>query len=348
MKILHILNSDGFSGAENVVCQIIDMFRSDNNIEMAYCSPDGPISETLSERKIHFVPLKKLKMTELMRVIKTEKPDLIHAHDFRASILSVFASREIPVISHLHNNLPEMKKRGKKSILYVFTCRYYKRILTVSPSVFDEFVYGQRYRNKLMIIGNPVNVRAIRSRGGNMCQTEKKYDLGFCGRFSPQKNPEGFVNIVKELAVSFPDITAVMIGDGGQKDGIMDLIKEKKLDENIKILGFQKEPYPIMRACKILCMPSRWEGFGLAAVEALALGTPVVCSNVGGLPEIVREECGKVCNSEDEMVKACFDLLTNEKDLEYRSERAVERALELDNIAEYKENLSAIYTHILK
>ena len=58
MKVLHLLQSNRFSGAENVVCQIIDMFRTDKDIEMVYCSPDGPIKETLTERKIRFVPLK--------------------------------------------------------------------------------------------------------------------------------------------------------------------------------------------------------------------------------------------------------------------------------------------------
>ena len=59
MKVLHLLQSDRFSGAENVVCQIIGMMKNEPNIEMVYCSSDGPIRDALAERKIKFVPLEK-------------------------------------------------------------------------------------------------------------------------------------------------------------------------------------------------------------------------------------------------------------------------------------------------
>lgn len=120
MKILHVLQSNRFSGAENVVCQIIDLFRTDENIEMLYCSPDGPIREMLNERGMPFAPMKKLSVSELKRILKKEKPDLIHAHGFRASILSVISTKKIPVISHLHNNGPWLKKRGVKHTIWDF------------------------------------------------------------------------------------------------------------------------------------------------------------------------------------------------------------------------------------
>ena len=60
MKVLHLLASDRFSGAENVVCQIIEMFKTDDDLEMFYCSPPGQIETALKERDIRFVPIKKL------------------------------------------------------------------------------------------------------------------------------------------------------------------------------------------------------------------------------------------------------------------------------------------------
>lgn len=346
MKVLHLLQSSQFSGAENVVCQIIDMFRNDKDIEMVYCSSDGPIRQTLDERRIRFVPLKKFSVIELKRAMKEEKPDLIHAHDFRASILSVAFSKNIPVISHLHNNSPWLKKRGIKSILYAFTCRYYKKILTVSPSVFDEFVYGKKFKDKLTVIGNPVNTDLIRLRVNNT-QTKKVYDLGFCGRLSIPKNPKGFINIVEKVRLHFLNVSSVMIGDGELKDEIVSFIKEKNLDGHIKLLGFLKEPYSIIQSCKILCVPSRWEGFGLVAVEALALGVPVVCSDVGGLPTIINDECGKVCVSEDEMVVECLKLLSQNDYFDCKVQAALERAAKLHNIDNYQKILHTHYVNTI-
>lgn len=116
MKVLHLLESPRFSGAENVVCQIILMLKDE--IEFVYCSRDGQIREALQERNIKFCPIKKLSVSEVKRVIKEEKPDLIHAHDMRASFYAALVCGRIPLISHIHNNNFDSRGLSVKSILY--------------------------------------------------------------------------------------------------------------------------------------------------------------------------------------------------------------------------------------
>ena len=65
MRVLHLLRSDSFSGAENVVCQIIGMIKDEPDFEMVYCSPDGQIRDALAERKIEFEPIKKFSVKEV-------------------------------------------------------------------------------------------------------------------------------------------------------------------------------------------------------------------------------------------------------------------------------------------
>ena len=62
-NILHLLASNSYSGAENVVCTIIDNF---NEYNMYYCSPDGPIKKTLEDRNIKFIPLKRLSILKIL------------------------------------------------------------------------------------------------------------------------------------------------------------------------------------------------------------------------------------------------------------------------------------------
>ena len=103
MKILHLLKSDKFSGAENVVCQIISMFDLNKDVEFVYCSRDGLIKEALLERNIRFNLMKSFSISEIKRVIKEEKPDIIHAHDMAASFYGAICCGNIPLISHIHN-----------------------------------------------------------------------------------------------------------------------------------------------------------------------------------------------------------------------------------------------------
>ena len=93
IKVVHLLQSPRFSGAENVVCQIIRMFQRDETIEMIYCSPNGPIKEALVERKINFLPITDLTVKEVRRMIREVNPDIIHAHDMRASFVAAQACK---------------------------------------------------------------------------------------------------------------------------------------------------------------------------------------------------------------------------------------------------------------
>jgi len=84
IRVLHVLGSSKFYGAEHVVCDIIERFRGDTDVEMAYTSPDGEIAEALRAREIRFIPMKKLTPLSLKKAASVYRPDILHAHDVRA------------------------------------------------------------------------------------------------------------------------------------------------------------------------------------------------------------------------------------------------------------------------
>ena len=340
MRALHVLASNKYSGAENVVCQIIKMF--DGEMEMAYCSPDGKIRNALIERNISFLPIAQLSKKELKRVIKLYQPDIIHAHDFRASIIVTRATKKLPIISHLHNNPPWLKKHGLKSLLYGATCKRYARIITVSNSVFNEFVFGEKYKSKLAVLGNPINVKEIQEKA-RLADIEDVFDVGFCGRLTQQKNPFMLLDIIAEVKKEIPNIRTAIIGDGELREEFVEKIAEKSLKENIILYGFQENPYSLMKQCKLLLLPSLWEGFGLVAVEALSFGVPVVCSNVGGLPNIVDNSCGKICERLEDYSEEIKKLLLNDSYQKEKANNAKLKAERLDNIFDYKLQIQEIY-----
>lgn len=342
MRVLHVLHSNQYSGAENVVCQIIEMFKNDENIEMAYCSRDGQIGKVLKEKGIIFYPVKDFSKKQLKKAISDFAPDIIHAHDFRASIACSKFSKKISVVSHLHNNVPWLKKFCLKSIVYGLSCKKYKKILTVSESIFNEFIFGKRFISKVVCVSNPISIKTIREKADEYIYGSH-YDICFCGRLTTQKNPYLMLDILSMLTMDF---SAVLIGDGELKDDILRKIKELRLDGKVKLVGFQDNPYPIMKSCKLLLMPSLWEGFGLAAVEALALGLPVVCSNVGGLPTVINDECGKICDTEADYVKEIEKLLLDDEYFEKKCKAANLYADMLDNCDNYKAILKKLYYEV--
>ena len=339
MRILHVLYSNSFSGAENVAIQIIENFKKSDNVY--YCSPEGNISSVLDRKGIQYLPVSTLCVKEMKRVINKVQPDIIHAHDFRASFISILSTKTIPVVSHLHNNCPWLRKKCLKSYIFLYIAKKSKVILTVSRSVMNEYIFGERFSSKTMIVGNPVDVNKIREQRSKI--QGKESDIVFCGRLTEQKNPFLFLDIIKKLTCVFPGITAVMLGDGTLFDSVQKRLHELDLCENIKMLGFVENPIPLMAKSKVLVVTSSWEGFGLVAVEALSLGKPVVASNVGGLPDLINEKCGLICETLSDYVDEITKLLQIEQYYESKSIGANNRAEELSNIDRYIGTIKEAY-----
>lgn len=346
IRVLHVLDSDRFSGAENVAITIIKSM--DSSVVSAYASHEGPIEEVLKEKGIPFYPLHGRKPSELKRVIHEFKPDLIHAHDFKAGMLAAAACGKIPVVNHLHHNSPWIKKRGLRSIAYRLCSGHIDRVLTVSQSVMDEYVYGDIFRKKTVVLDNPFDAASIRRKAEEGEGLKEGIEIAFLGRLSEPKNPLEFVSIVEKIREKNPNIHAVMIGDGPMREEVEKEIKSLGLEDTITLLGFQANPYPYIKAASLLIMPSRWEGFGLAALEAMALGLPVLAAPVGGLQNIVNESCGKLCKTREEYAVEAERLLLDSEYHQMKSDGAKKRAMDYDNLKQYSEKLLSIYQEVTR
>lgn len=344
IKVLHILNTGSYSGAENVVITIIKNTRDD--IESVYLSLDGDIRSYLEAENINFYPVKKLSVRTIRQAIKDIKPDIIHAHDFTAGIIASASTFKIPIINHLHNNSPWIRHLSYRTIIYGISCLRYKKISTVSASVMDEFIFGQFFKRKSQVIGNPIDVNEIR-RKGEKAESEQNYesDILFLGRLTEQKNPLEFVRIISGIKEFLPDIHASIVGDGEMKKAAENLVSELHLSDNVTLFGFQKNPTPFITGTRLLCMPSLWEGYGLAAVEALACGKPVYASPVGGLPSIVNNECGMLCENETDFINEIVSCLTNPEKYHAKCVGAIEQSKKLANISDYKECILNVYNN---
>jgi len=183
-KIIHVLNSDSFSGAENVAISIINGLKG--IYDWIYVSMDGTIHDVLKASSIKFYPIENLNTKNLKRAVQDIKPDIIHAHDYTAGIISSFAHRGTPIINHLHNNSPWIKQYGLYSFAYAASSLKYKKILLVSDAIEKGYVFGNIIKKKTSIIGNPIDVNHVKELA-NQVHTDEIYDVVFLGRLPPQK-----------------------------------------------------------------------------------------------------------------------------------------------------------------
>lgn len=348
-RILHILNTGTYSGAENVVITMINSMK--DSVDAVYMSLEGPIGEVLKENGITHYPVNKLSFKTIRKAVLDVSPDIVHAHDFTAGIISSVAVHGIPIINHLHNNSPWMRQHGVKSLLYRISCIKFRKILTVSNSVMDEYVYGAQLEKKATVVGNPIDLDAIREKADagiiNLRSESISSDIIFLGRLDPQKNVLFFLDIIALVKDRLPSVKVSVVGDGELRSQFVDRVSELGLENNVTVYGFQSNPYPFLRESKMMCMPSRWEGFGLAAVEALAVGKPVVASPVGGLRDIVTVECGLLCNNAKEYADEIYRLITDEVYYQKKSKAASKRAQKYNNYKQYAFIIETAYEDIV-
>ena len=295
MKVIHLLYSDSFSGAENVVCQIISMFRDDENVEMMYCSRDGKIREALEARNVKFIPLKRLTVRAVKKVIKLYKPDVIHAHDVLAGVIAALACGKTKLISHMHNNPVASRGPSVISIAYLFAGAKAKRIFWVSNSSYEGYFFHRFFADKSKVLYNIIDVEALYQKM-YLDNAAYNYDVVYLGRLEYQKNPQRLLNVFSKVVELNPNIKMAIVGTGNLEEELREMCEKMNLQNNVDFLGFQSNPLKILHDAKVMVMTSRWEGTPMAALEALALGVPIVSTPVDGLKDLISNDVnGATC-----------------------------------------------------
>ena len=132
--------------------------------------------------------------------------------------------------------------------------------------------------------------------------------------FRPVKRVRDVVGVFAKTNESVPSVL-VMVGDGPDRHDAEQEARRLGVEKSVRFLGKIDSVAPLLAAADLFLLPTNSESFGLSALEALASGTPVIGTNVGGLPEVVRDgETGVLCAVGDVegMAGAAVELLQNE------------------------------------
>ncbi len=316
MKVLHVLNSRIYSGAEKVVCQIIKAFRSD--VEMVYTSPDSDIvRQMLTEQGVTFLPMEAMSRSELSRIIREQKPDLIHAHDMRASFYSALCCGKIPLVSHIHNNAYDARGLSAKTVAYLLAGFKAKHILWVSNSSYEGYAFHKLFANKSSVLYNIIDTEQIFEKKA-ADEAVYDYDMIYVGRLTYQKDPQRLMRLCAKLREEKPDLKVAIVGTGELEEEVKTLCEDLGIEKHVHFLGFQSNPIKMVHDSKVMILTSRWEGTPMCALEAMALGTPVVSTPSDGMKDLIDDGANGYLTDDDAVMAE--KLLKIMKDPEHRSE----------------------------
>ncbi|MEZ9900912.1 glycosyltransferase family 4 protein [Vibrio breoganii] len=244
---------------------------------------------------------------QLRKAIAQLKPIAVHAHGYKASIVSKLAvkttTEQTKQISTYHaGEVPKGKVR-----LYDWLDRYSSLLSDQSLCVSPEI--QARLPVKSLFLNNFVSTE-------NSKQSEGK-QIAFVGRLSVEKGPDRFL----DLAEQHPDESFYLYGDGPLREGLQD----RKVT-NAEFLGFQKNMSQCWENIGLLVISSRYEGLPMTALEAMARGIPVLTLNIGALERLIDHgHNGWIADSTEELALLLDEWLNStESERETLAENAKE------------------------
>lgn len=316
------------------------------------------------------------------------KPDIVHINNFQrqltASIIDAVKERKIPVVFTAHDvqaicpsilmldskrNICEKCINGKyincikkkciknstlKSILGAIEGSYYRNTKVYNKKIDYILPPSEFYMKKLIIDGIPkekisfihnfIDVEAF-----NIKTEDKGYALYF-GRLSREK---GIINLINAFAKLDKGMLYIA-GEGPERKKVENVIKENKLEKRVKLLGFlnKEEMKETIRKCKFVVVPSIWyENCPYSVIETLCTGKPVIGANIGGIPELVKNNKNGFTYKYDDIneladkMKKLFEDNALTKKFSIQAKEIAKEQYSKDN---YYKKIIKIYNKVLK
>lgn len=234
---------------------------------------------------------------KLFRCIVEFQPDVIHVHHtvsaFWAALFGRLMGAKIVRSEHNNSQFRTTAQRAVNTVSRMLS----NRVLCNSEnthrslSALQKWLLGDRCR----VIYNGINATQIQETSCPPPFEEKvssTVTVGSVGRLIPQKNYERLLQAFSRVLTKFEgDVRLVLVGDGKKRPQIEQEIRRLKLGEHVTLTGEVKREkvYAALHAFDIFVMPSLWEGFCNAAVEAMVAGLPLLCSDIPTLREVVGD-----------------------------------------------------------
>jgi len=279
--------------------------------------------------------------SKMVEVARYENLDLFHVHYAIPHATSAYLAKQIikeksdiKIITTLHGtDISLVGLEPSFSHLVKFSIEQSDGVTAVSNYLKGQTLTNYKIEKDIAVIPNFVDTDVFSPRPAgplkkHIAPNGEKI-LVHTSNFRPVKRVTDTIRILEKVSKEVPS-KLVLVGDGPDRSECERLCRELQLCDKVIFLGKQDGLAEILNCADIFLIPSQSESFGLAALEAMACGLPVVSSSVGGLPELMaHNETGYIAEigAVDRMAKYTVELLTNDKKYQSFSAKARNRAV---------------------
>ncbi len=302
MRILQINSAQGWGGGEAHTLMLAQGLRARGQTVVLACQPGSAIAERFGAEGFDQYPLPL--RGELDLFTAWQLADYQQAHGF--DIVHAHLARDYPVAAYATLRAPRMQLVLTRHVLFPLRMWLLNRfvlsrtaaIIAVSESVKSTLIHDSGVPATLIsTIYNGIPTAQFATARTGQLRSELSLAgagvlIGVVGSISPHKGLDTFLRAIPLLTAGHPDAHFVIVGNALHEEYVTELrnlVLQLGIVNCSWLIGQRADIPQIMKDLTILVMPSQGEAFGLVLVEAMAAGTPVVATSVGGVREIITD-----------------------------------------------------------
>ena len=359
MRVLHIITSLHIGGAEKLMVDLLPRLKAKGvEVELLLFLGNRTMFYEQLEReniKIHVFSdtgnvYNPKHLFRLWYFLKKNKYDIIHTHNTApqifAAIVSVFLS--LKLVTTEHNTTNHRRNWKWYRVIDKWMYGIYRSVICISDAAEENLKSYLGIKSKFdryITVYNGVDIdKFVNAVGNSFASTHKKIITMVAG-FRSQKDQD---TLIKAFSILPKDKFELwLVGDGERRKNLELLAESEGIKDRVVFWGVRTDVPEILKTSDIIIMSSHWEGFGLAVVEGMAVGKPIIASNVDGLSQVVAN-AGLIFPKGDYVQLANLILeLTNDKELYNKvAEKCLQRARQYD-ISKMVDGYLSVYQKLL-
>ncbi|MCH2224478.1 MAG: N-acetyl-alpha-D-glucosaminyl L-malate synthase BshA [Crocinitomicaceae bacterium] len=309
-----------------------------------------------------YQPYETVLASKMVDVVKHDKLDILHVHYAIPHASAAFMAKQIlksqgidiPFVTTLHGTDITLVGRDPSfEPVITFCLNESDAVTAVSESLKQDTYKHFRTSRNIEVIPNFIKVNSARNKmdlsARDHYATVDEPILCHVSNFRKVKRVEDVLRVFEKVNKIRPS-RLLLVGDGPERWTLEELCREMNLCDRVKFLGKVSDTQHVLSISDIFLLPSKTESFGLAALEAMAVGVPVISSNTGGIPEVnIQGVTGFLSNvgDVDDMAKNTLKILESRKIHDAFRENAQKRARDF-SIESVVEKYVNIYQALLE
>jgi glycosyltransferase involved in cell wall biosynthesis/protein-tyrosine-phosphatase len=333
LRICHVMSADLWAGAEvQVATTAAYQVRQPGVSVSAVLFNDGPLARELRRLGVAVTIIDETRtralgiVRGLTRFFSEHRIDLVHTHRYKDSVLGALAAKlaDVPHVVRTVHGLREpmagwsaLKFRLYEALDRLMLLFFTDLVVAVSRGMADTLRKSGYRPTSVTQIHNGIDLSAIAPRRrADQVRRElgippQAFVIGTAGRLSPVKGHAALLRAARLIQERQPDAIFLIVGGGPLAEELRRQAARLGIDGACVFPGAREDVHDLIAAMDLFVLPSLSEGIPMAVLEAMALGTPVVASAVGGVPEVIQDRVNGLLvppGDERRLADACVEL----------------------------------------